>query len=82
MTTVDEMSRGLGRVEGKLDIVLEKMKAMEAHASTLAKAVKVDRHEERLQKLELIGARVGGISASVAAAVGVVVSSVVGYLLR
>lgn len=92
MSTIDEMSHGLGRLEGKLDLVLEKLRAVEAQAAKmadgetvdrlegrvqrLADGATVDRLEGRVQRLELTAAKVGGISVGVSAVVGIVVSAI------
>lgn len=91
MSSIDEMSHGLGRLEGKLDLVLEKMRAVETRAASLAEAetvahlearvrlladgAAVERLEGRVQRLELTAAKVGGLSAGVSASVGILVSA-------
>jgi hypothetical protein len=72
MATVDEMSRGLGRVEGKLDLVLARLEAADRRDGE-RRAVD-DEHGRRLRSLELLAAKVGGISVTVSAVAGVVVS--------
>lgn len=72
MSTVDEMSRGLGRVEGKLDLILQRLDAADRRDGDRQAAH--DEHGRRLHSLELMAAKVAGISVTASAVVGIVVS--------
>jgi hypothetical protein len=72
--SLDPVSHGLGRLEGKLDLVLLRLDAIEAAAvgATTEHKEAAAGHNRRIASLELLAARVGGIS--------LVVSAVVGFL--
>lgn len=70
--SLDPVSHGLGRLEGKLDLVLVRLDAIEAAAvgATTEHKRAAEGHARRITSLEHMAARVGGISLVVSAVVG------------
>jgi hypothetical protein len=70
--SLDPVSHGLGRLEGKLDLVLLRLDAIEAAAASAVLEHKRsgEHHNRRITNLEHMAARVGGISLAVSAVVG------------
>lgn len=71
---IDQVSHSLGRLEGKLDLMLANFAAMEKREALRADAIAC--HDRRIKALELMAAKVAGISMVLSAVVGFAASLV------